>query len=118
MEAIKRIVGTVDRTYLVRAYIIGGIFFVLWFLFIKAGAQDPIGFVIYILLGLITTALFPFAKLTWDELWRFAFGNTMFILPIIFLYPAKIVINALLWIFAFLIAPLGILYLAFRTRQQ
>jgi len=62
--------------------------------------------------------LFPFAKLVWDELKALALGDAFLISPIVFLYPAKFLINITLWGFALFIAPFGVGYLWFKTKAS
>lgn len=116
MNFVKRIFGAVDGGYLVRAYLISAIFlaFFIWVVFnsiapIYSETVDPFWLALCFL-------LFPFAKLAWDEVASLLLGNNVLFLNAVFLYGAKIVINTLLWGFAWIVAPLGILYLAFRTR--
>lgn len=104
-------------SYLVRSYLIGLIFFAL-IVVMTFGAENrsgtPIGLLVY---AALSTLLFPFAKLVWDELRDLAFGNNIVLMNAIFLFMLKLFINLFLWAFAIFVAPLGILYLWFRSRQ-
>lgn len=114
MNFVKRILGAVDRGYLVRAYLISAAIMVGWIIWANANFRFPTAFDFFFIPA--ATVLFPFAKLTWDEIKNLILGDTVLFFNAIFLYGAKIVINLLLWVFAPIVAPLGILYLAFRTR--
>ncbi|ALR23148.1 hypothetical protein [Sphingobium baderi] len=114
MEFLRRIFGAVDRAYLIRAYIIGGVIFALYGSFISYGAKSapaPIWIVFS-----ISTLLFPFSKLVWDQVMSVMLGRNMFIMNAVFLMFAKLVINVILWACAIIIAPIGILWLWHRTR--
>jgi len=116
MNFVKRIFGAVDRSYLVRAYLISAAFlaFFVWVVFnsstpIYSNSVDPLWLVVCFF-------LFPFAKLAWDEAISLILGNNVLFLNAVFLYGAKLVINILLWGFAWIVAPMGIIYLILRTR--
>ena len=110
MDFIRRIFGSVERSYLIRAYIFGALFFA----FVMAlGPRANAFLTVYFA---ICTVLFPFAKLVWDEAKSVILGNNIFFLPALILVVLKLFINILLWAFALFVAPLGILYLAMRTR--
>lgn len=102
--------GSVDRAYLIRGWVIGGIFFAL--LLMASGGSNTSLTILYA----INTVLFPFSKLVWDELKGFALGQTMLVLPALFLYIAKLFVNVLLWGFAIFIAPVGILWVWYRAK--
>ncbi len=114
MNFVKRIFGAVDRGYLVRAYLISATIMVGWIVWANANFRFPTTFDLFFIPA--ATLLFPFAKLAWDEIKNLVLGQTVIFFNAIFLYAAKIFINVLLWVFAPIVAPLGILYLAFRTR--
>ena len=101
---------------MVRAYVLGAIFYAIMLSFAFAGHKHAGQSAMLIIYGGICTLLFPFAKLVWDQLKTMALGQTVLILPIIILYPAKILVNFLLWFLALFIAPFGMAYIWFQTR--
>lgn len=117
MNFLGRIFGGVRTSYLIRAYLIGAIFFALM-IAVSLSAETkngtPYGAIAF---AALSTVLFPFAKLVWDELRDLAFGNNMIFMNAILLFMLKWFVNAFLWTFAIFVAPVGILYLWFRTRQ-
>ncbi len=115
MQILRRIFGSVDRAYLIRAYIISFAIFAFYAAIFSRGTQpmQPSAWVFLI----VNTILFPFSKLVWDEAMSLLLGRNMFILPAIFLMLAKVIINVALWAGAILIAPIGILWLWYRTRE-
>lgn len=115
MPFLRRIFGSVDRAYLIRAYIISfAIFAFCAAIFSRDTHQThPFEWVFFI----VNTILFPFSKLVWDEIMALLLGRNMFFLPAIFLMLAKLMINIFLWGGAIFVAPLGILWLWYRTRE-
>lgn len=116
MNTMKRLFGGLDVQYMIRAYILGAIFFAIVTTMTinrNAGAGE-----VAVVLGYfgLCTLLFPFAKLVWDRLKAIILGETFLILPIVFLYPAKIMVNAFLWGFALFVAPFGMAYIWFQTK--
>jgi len=112
MNVLRRIFAGVHRPYLIRAYMIGFLFFALIGGMALNAKPANIGLIVT---SALSTLLFPFAKLVWDELRNLVLGNNMIIMPILVLFPLKLFVNAFLWGAAILVAPLGILYLWFRT---
>ena len=119
MNFLKRVFDGVKPAYLIRAYIIGAAFFGL-FLYIAIAGLSQAGTVrpVQIVMMAICTLLFPFAKLVWDEVMELMRGRTFYVMPMLPLLFVKFVINGVLWACAPLIAPLGILYIWFRTRPN
>ncbi|MCQ9147654.1 MULTISPECIES: hypothetical protein [Brucella/Ochrobactrum group] len=117
MNFLRRIFGGVQLSYLIRSYLIGLIFFALMIgmaLSAEIKNGSPVGLIVF---ASLSTLLFPFAKLVWDELRDLAFGNNVIFMNAIMLFMLKWFVNACLWAFAIFVAPIGILYLWFRTRQ-
>lgn len=117
MNSMKRLFGGLDTRYMIRAYVLAVIFFAIMIAISvtkNTGASESA-----VVLGYfgLCTLLFPFAKLVWDQLKAIALGETFLILPIIFLYPAKVIVNLLLWSFALFIAPFGMAYIWFQTKE-
>lgn len=113
---LARVFGSVRREYLLRAYVIGLMFYG-FFIFMDYQAGWPDGFFWKRALpGFICLVLFPFSKLVYDELKRFLLGDNVFFLNAIFMLFAKLVINSVLFICAWFIAPIGMAYLWYRSR--
>jgi hypothetical protein len=118
MNFLRRIFGALRPGYLVRSYVIGLVLLGLMIAFTtsvaaKDSGGSPVAMYVYFAL---CTLLFPFAKLTWDELRNLAFGENVVILNAALMLFLKFVINVLLWGFAVFVAPFGVLYLWFQTR--
>ncbi|MFC0279932.1 hypothetical protein ACFOHK_15850 [Falsigemmobacter intermedius] len=116
MQSFKRILGGVNARYMVRAYLIGALFLALIIYTVMQGnkaAAGSAGTIAYFSLCLV---VFPFAKLVWDELKALVLGDTFLILPMILLYPAKLLINVVLFSFAVFIAPFGVAYIWYQTK--
>lgn len=115
MSFLRRIFGSFDKAYLVRAYVIGIAILALYAVILSRGA-DPIPSPIWFIL-IVNTILFPFSKLVWDEIMSLLLGRNIFFLPAIFLMFAKLLINVALWAGAIFVAPLGILWLWYRSGE-
>ena len=116
MQILKRIIGGVNGRYMARAYLIGAAFLALMVYVALQGekaATESAGAIAYFSLCLL---VFPFAKLVWDELKALILGDTFLILPMILLYPAKLLINVVLFSFAVFIAPFGAAYIWYQTK--
>lgn len=114
----SRTIGALQPAYVIRAYVIGFVLLglVAW---VRFHAPDNHGETDrYLSLAYLFTCslLFPFAKLVWDELRDLALGGNVFFINGLIALILKVFINGLLWAFAVFIAPIGFLYLWFRTR--
>lgn len=117
MNVLKRIFGGLNTQYMVRAYVIGAVFYALM-IFIAFQGEKGVGEKSAVLLYFgLCTLLFPFAKLVWDQIKGFILGETFLILPIVFLYPAKLIVNVILFSFAVFIAPFGMAFIWFKTKD-
>jgi len=114
---MKRIFGAMNRRYLVRAYLIGLAFFTLMMVLVWDSQPDTARAKIIGLL-IVNLLLFPFAKFAWDELRDFIRGDSVIIQFAIFHFFFKYIVNGFLFATATFIAPFGIAYLWFRTRNR
>lgn len=118
MQFLHRTFGAIDRQFLVRAYLIG-VALMAFFVWIELKAEGNIAAAApQILLAIASTILFPFAKLVWNEIRDFLLGSNVFFLNAILMVAGKVVVNLMLWFFAFFIAPVGLVYLWYRTRNR
>ncbi|RWF84104.1 MAG: hypothetical protein EOQ36_26250 [Mesorhizobium sp.] len=118
MTVLRRILGSLGPAYLVRSYAIGLVLLgLVTAFFTSVAAKDAGGSPVAMYAYLILCALlFPFAKLTWDELRNLVFGDNLIVMNAPLMLFLKFVVNVLLWGFAVFIAPFGVLYLWLRTR--
>lgn len=114
----SRIFGSLNRVYLARAYCIGALFFALLLMVEHYQGWSTAGLWNRIVPGLLCLLLFPFSKLVYEELKRFVFGDNVFYINTWVMLVAKIVINIFLFVMAWVIAPVGIAYIWFRTRAR
>ncbi|MDR6623748.1 hypothetical protein [Caulobacter segnis] len=116
MNIISRMFGAVQPRFLARAYFLGALFFAMTVWIQLQASHDLVRSVPVFLLFAVSTLLFPFSKLVWNEARDFIVGDTVFFGNAIIVVFAKFLINAMLWSFAIFVAPLGMAYLWFRTR--
>ena len=107
---VKDLVGSVDRRYLIKSYIIG---IAVTILAIGGGASG-VTFILVIISGI----LFPFSALVWDEFIDLMMGGYFIVLPLPIMLMWKLVKILLLFGFAIFIAPLGILYILLRNKMN
>lgn len=117
MEKIRNLFSSVNTQYLIKSYAIS---IVVGILFIWTYIKDP-GFTplyLHPFYILICMALFPFSALVWDELIGLFMGDNIIILPLVAIIVWKTL--KILWLFVLsgLIAPIGILYIAFSNRKS
>lgn len=116
MTVLKRIFGSMNRQYIVRAYVIGLAFFTMIGLSIDASASaQTISVFVYIMMAL-NTLLFPFAKIVWDSLKGFVLGDTIIVQGLGVHFVMKYLINGILWSLATFVAPIGIIYILNKSK--
>lgn len=126
MGIVRRTVRSLSPRYAIRSYVIA---FALFAFFVWMRAQpDPnvpgatggleaadYGTLAVLFVG---SLLFPFTKLVWDELRDLALGENFVLINAVVMLIAKIFINFMLWFLSIFVAPLGLLYLWWRTRER
>ena len=119
MNFIKRIFGSVQPRYLIRAYVLSAAFmaFMTWMMLSLDGAKPMHDRAATLAVFGVGALLFPFSKLVWDEIKRVMMGETVFFMNAIILMVLKVLVNFFLWSFSIFIAPLGIAYLWLRSRN-
>ena len=114
MKFFKRIFGTIDRRYMIRSYLISMLYFGIMLPFLLHPDLSPIITIIII----INTLLFPFSKIVWDTSKAFVLGETIIVQNALAHFVAKYLINGILWSASIFIAPIGIAYLFFKSKQH
>ena len=119
MNFIKRIFGSVQPRYLIRAYVLSAAFMALmvWMVLSLDSAKPMHDRAVTLAVFGVGALLFPFSKLVWDEIKRVMMGETVFFMNAVILMFLKVLVNFFLWGFSIFIAPVGILYLWFRSRN-
>jgi hypothetical protein len=118
MDFVTRIFGEINPRFLARSYLLGAIIFaIMTWLSLRADG-NLVHVAPTILLGIVSTALFPFSKMVWNSTRDFLRGDTIIFTNVLFLFPAKFAVNLLLWMFAVFVAPIGVLFLARRASLQ
>lgn len=123
-DFIAHLFGQFDRQWLFRAYFIGFLFLCLCSLMTLGLVANPsieqgergTSTAVILVLSILNTLLFPFAKLVWNNLKGFVLGDTILLSNFLFLIVGKFVVNFTLWWLALVIAPFGVGYLWFKGR--
>lgn len=111
MNTIRNIFGQFNLSYLIKSYIISAIMtYVCW----NHVFVDNPSFPKFLLI--INLLLFPFATIIYDTIVDLLSGGTVFILPIPILIFYKLFKILFLYMFAILLAPIGIIFLYIRSR--
>jgi uncharacterized SAM-binding protein YcdF (DUF218 family) len=116
--------SSLNRRWLYRAYFIGVLLFGLNVGLLAMMLQDPNTptkheppvVIAFVVLSVVNTVLFPFAKLAWDNTRDFILGGTVLVSNAAFLFIGKLFVNMVLWSLAIFIAPVGIVHLWFSQR--
>ena len=105
--------GGLTKQYYFRNFFFGVIFAAIIFFIVLAGKQ-----VVYMPLALavINTILYPYARFVYESIVEFIIGNNQFWLNAYVVMYVKAIMMAVLWSFAIFIAPIGLLYLFFKTK--
>jgi hypothetical protein len=106
---IKRIFDLVDGTYLARAY-----FFSFLMLLACTYMSWSVKHYDMLILFIPDFFLFPFAKLAYDQIKSFIFGDVIIMWDTLFFLIVKIIINLVLFVYAVFIAPVGIASIVIR----
>ncbi|MEG2812809.1 MAG: hypothetical protein RR912_09920 [Clostridium sp.] len=109
MNMVKKIFGSVDIGYLIKSYI-----FSIIMIYLCLNDIDKSPSVVFV--AILNGILFPFSALLWDTLSDLIMGNNMIILPLPMMLVWKFIKIFLLYIFAIIIAPLGIIYIIIRNK--
>lgn len=117
MKVLRRIFGSMDRQYMIRAYVIGSVFFVLLGLGIAGSTDGQNRMFVLVLMG-INTLIFPFAKIVWDAFKGFVLGDTIIVQSVAVMFVTKYLVNGILWALAIFVAPIGVAYLLYKSRPH
>jgi len=112
---ITTIYGTLSLSYLIKQYVFGGIMYALM---LYANGASPIhktGVFIFLTLSLV---LYPFAMFVYDSVVNTLLGNWIVSVPAFLPLIWLLIKIVLIFMFAILIAPIGILYLCITRRHD
>lgn len=116
MSFIKKTFGGLSSPYYLRQLFFGVIFTALFIALMYNGGDKRIfSYIIFI----ANTFLYPYSRFVYESIADFIFGDNVFFVNALFLLAAKFITMLLCYGFAFIIAPLGLLYLYFyHTKKQ
>jgi hypothetical protein len=115
-QGFKNLLNGIDRGFLVRSYFFSAI---LWLFFFIGFSDMPGGGTGMQVYATICAILFPFADVLWNDLTHFLTGgglNLFWSIKGFFIW--KIVKLVLLFTFAPLIAPIGMIYIAWGNKRS
>lgn len=112
---ISRSFGGLSRPYYFR-HLFFGLLIACVLFWMKTVTHSPTPLLIA-WLG-VNTLLYPYSRFVWERIVGFIFGDNVFIVPIIILFPIKLATMMVCWQMAILIAPLGLAYLYWHHSRE
>ena len=110
MSFIKKTFGGLSSPYYLRHLFFGAIFTASFIALMYNGGDKRIfSYLIFI----ANTFLYPYSRFVYENVAGFIFGDNVFFVNALFLLAVKFITMLLCYGFAFIIAPLGLLYLYF-----
>ena len=112
--SMANVFSALDKKWLFRQYVIAGIVTVLG---LKDGIPGPeSGGLFAVFMYLLCFVLTPWSRFVWLSITDFFFGGTGFIyvLPIPIMIIVQVVLYLITYVFSFILAPIGFLYLHLR----
>lgn len=70
----------------------------------------PIGMVLF---TVASTILYPYSRFVYESIIGFVMGQNVFYVNAIFMFVTKFLTMAMCWVFAIVVAPIGLAYLYF-----
>jgi hypothetical protein len=116
-EIIKKTFGGLTPQYYFRQFAFGLIFPIFS---IYASSQSPTPHGIQagaIAFFIINTVLYPYSRFVYESVIEFIMGKNVFFVNALLLLIAKLFTMLLCWAGAIFIAPVGLIYLFFRSRK-
>lgn len=111
---LSKTFGGLSPQYYFRQLVFGGLitaFFLYMQMQSKAGFEPK-----FILILVVNTALYPYARFVYESVIDFVLGKNVFIVNAFMLLITKAFTMLICWSLGMLIAPVGLLYLYFRNR--
>lgn len=117
MTKVFSILSMLTPQFVIRSYLIASIY-LGFFYFLSSNSSGeglPILFWLYVS---VCWLVFPLAKLIYEEIIGLILGNNFITLPLVFFAAWKLIINAFLFGSGIYLAPLGFLYLWYKSNQE
>ena len=129
----RKTFGGITRQYYLRHFAFGLAFllFILYVVFIyeptnpdtlrqaesirQVAVHEQIG---KVLMVVVCTVLYPYARFVWESVAGFIMGNNVFILPLLFMMLLKVIGMTICWAGAIFIAPIGLAWLYYHHTKQ
>jgi hypothetical protein len=109
---ITKTFGGLSAKYYVRNFLFGLIFPIAIY-FLRGSTETQISGIMFFFL-VINTILYPYSRFVYENVIRFIVGNNIFLVNVFLMLIVKLITMALYWVFAVVIAPVGLIYLYFQ----
>lgn len=116
MEIMRRILSGVSNEYLFKSYVVSAIVTALIFVSSMESIHDIWGMMALCLI-LVLFLLFPFSAIVWDDFIATMTRGTIIFLPIPIMLIWKLFKIVILYFLSWLVGPIGVLYILYRTRK-
>lgn len=116
MDIIRRIFSGVSNEYLFKSYVISAIITALLCISAMESIHDIWG-ILTLGMVFILFLLFPFSAIVWDDFITTMMGGNIIFLPVPIMLIWKFFKIVILYFFSWLVGPIGILYVLYRTRK-
>ena len=104
--------GGLTKEYYIRNFLFGLAIFILYFFVMK---NKQISFYAFFI---PTLFLYPYSRFVYESIANYIVGNNLFFVEMRFFIIIKIITIFLCFVFAIVIAPIGLLYLYFHHTKQ
>lgn len=113
-EIFVRSFGGLSRACYSRHFVFGLIFagFII-FLMSRSPSTPPLSAFLFVA---ASTFLYPYSRYVYESLIALIFGDNRFSVNAIFFLSVKVITIAFCWVSAVFVAPLGLIFLYFRSR--
>ncbi|MCW9718731.1 MULTISPECIES: hypothetical protein [unclassified Avibacterium] len=121
MSLISKTFGGLNKAYYFRHLFFGVVIFILLELLIFNAGKGIIDhkFILSTLMFLIFTLLYPYSRFVYESIVGYIFGENVFIVNAILLLITKMVTMLICFMFSWIIAPIGLVFLYFyHTKQE
>ncbi len=104
--------GGLTKEYYLRNFIFGFVIFGIYFLVMK---NKPLSFWVFFI---PTLFLYPYSRFVYESVANFIVGKNSFFIEMRFFFIMKLITIFICFIFAIVIAPIGLLYLYFHHTKR
>lgn len=123
MSFLQKTFGGLSRSYYIRQFLFGLIFFVYivgmsYWADSQDGNIDLAKMSVTVGFSLVCQCLYPYSRFVYESIIGYIFGDNVLIVNAILMFLVKFFTMALCWMLAVFISPIGLIYLYFYHSKQ